>query len=350
MTTEGDSFIDYLERWCETINLRAEEALEGVSAIPQVVGIILGGSVGRGQAWPLSDIDLIYVAADGCDRDLPGKVDEIGRGLYERQSNDGWATSIDVGKLYLTQGEAAGLIAGRCSLEDMMGGERVFHALDKCYGGRPAFVSESCDTARLAALLTKERFTEPVACARQRKRLSTASMYLQEACRHLKLNNPVSAAVSVEQLARPLVPFLLEHWREGDRSFGRVFTRFLLEADQRGAGGIASQITRLYALENNDVDRRYASAPPHVVERHERSYAARRFIGEPIRKLDDQRDVLYAFSWYAIRSGEIEPDWVGIGTEPPTVTARLKAAVQIWNAAIVLANMESEEASAFMLD
>lgn len=350
MKTDGDSFLVYLERWRETIDLRAEEVLEAISAIPQVDGIILGGSVGRRQAWPLSDIDLIYVAADDCDHDLSRRVDEIGRGLYERQSNDGWATSVDAGKLFLSQGEAAGLIAGQCSLENLMGNERVFHAADKCLGGRPTFISEGCDTARLAALLTTERFTEPVVCARQRERLNIASGYLQDARRHLKLNDPVSAAVSVEQLARPLVPFLLENWREGDRSFGRLFTRFLLEADQRGAGGIASQITRLYALENNDVDRRYASAPPYIVERHERSYAARRFIGEPIRKLDDQRDVLYAFSWYAIRNGEIEPDWVGIGTEPPTVTARLKEAVQVWNAAIVLANIGSKEASAFMVD
>ena len=43
--------------------------------------------------------------------------------------------------------------------------------------------------------------------------------------------------------------------------------------------------------------------PPHVVERHDRSYTARKFIGEAVREIDDQRDVLYAFSWYAIRKG-----------------------------------------------
>ncbi|MYH18124.1 MAG: hypothetical protein F4132_03360 [Gemmatimonadetes bacterium] len=350
MTAKGGSFIGFLERWRENIDLRAEEAVAAVSAVPQVVGIILGGSVGRGQAWPLSDIDLIYVATDAIGRDLPRRTDEIGHGLYKRQVSEGWSTSVDVGKLFLTKDEAFDLIAGRCSLEDLMHIERVFHALDKCHGGRAAFVSEDCDTARLAALLTKERFTKPVVRARQRERLNSASKHLKEVGRHLKLNDPVSAAVSVEQLARPLVPFLLENWRESDRSFGRVFTRFLREADRNGADGIASQILHLFALEDDDVDRRFALAPPHVVERHDRSYAARRFIGEVITKHDDQRDVLYAFSWYAIRSGEVGADWVGLGTEPSAVTERLEAALSIWNAAIVLANVEGEEASAFIVD
>ena len=350
VTSEGDSFHGYLERWRDTIDLRAEEAVNDVSAIPQVEGIILGGSVGRGQAWPLSDVDLIYITGDDCDRDLPRRVDKIGQGLYEIQACDGWSTSIDVGKLFLTQGEASGLVAGRCTLENLMGSERVFHALDKCYGGRPVFVTEGCDTAWLAALLTRERFSEPVVRTRQRERLSTASKHLKEARRHLKGNDLVSAAVSVEKTARPLVPFLLENWRESDRSFGRVFTRFLREADQHGSGGIATRALDLFSLEDDDVDRRFASAPPHVVERHDRSYAARRFIGETITKPDDRRDVLYAFSWYAIRSGEVETEWVGLETQLSAVTERLEAAVKIWNAAIVLTNVENEEAFPFMVD
>jgi predicted nucleotidyltransferase len=199
VTIEGDAFLGSLERWREIIDLRAEEAVEAISAIPQVVGIILGGSVGRGQAWPLSDIDLIYVAASTCDRDLPRRIVEIGRRLSENRVSYGWSTSIDVGKLFMTQREAFDLTTGRVSLESLMGSERVFHALDKCNGGRPAFVSEACDTARLAALLTKERFSEPVVRARQRERVGTASRKLQEAGHHLGQNDMVSAAVSVEQ-------------------------------------------------------------------------------------------------------------------------------------------------------
>lgn len=346
MTTEGGAFLSYLERWRETIDLRAEEAVEAISTVPHVVGIILGGGVGRGQAWPLSDIDLIYVAADAYDPGLPRRVDEVGRGLYEKHVGEGWSTSIDVGKLFLTQGEAFDLATGRVSLESLMGSERVFHALEKCNGGRSAFVSEDCDTAQLAALLTKERFTEPVIRARQRERLSTAFRYLHVSRGHLKLNDPVSAAVSVEQFARPLVPFLLEYWRKSDRSFGRVFTRFLGETDRHEADDLTTQLLDLYALSDQDIDRRFASAPPHVVERHDRSYTARRFIGENIRELDDQRDVLYAYSWYAIRSGEIELDWVGLGTEPSNVTARLEAALETWRSALDIADMECDEAFA----
>ncbi len=348
LCVEGGSFLHYLDCWRETVDLRVTEAVATISAIPQVTGIILGGSVGRGETWPLSDIDLIYVAADAHDPELPERVDEIGLGLRDERADAGWSTSIDVGKLFLTHEEACDLIAGRSSVEELMGRERVFHALDKCYGGRPAFVSKSCDTERLAELLTEKRFTEPVVLARQRERLRCASVALQEARLHLELNDPVAAAASVEQLARPLIPFLLEHWREGDRSFGRVFTRFLREAVRRGAGGMASQILGLYALDDSDVGRRFASAPPHVVERHDRSYTARKFIGEAVREIDDQRDVLYAFSWYAIRRGELDPHWVGLGTDASAVTRRMDTAVSIWNTALANADAGLSEEFAFV--
>jgi Nucleotidyltransferase domain len=43
-----------------------------VGRIPDVVGVILGGSVGRGEPWPLSDIDLIVVAAIDLPSTLAG--------------------------------------------------------------------------------------------------------------------------------------------------------------------------------------------------------------------------------------------------------------------------------------
>ena len=296
----------------------------------------------------MSDIDLIYFAAEAHAAELPQRVDEIGLRLRDQLAGGVWSTSIDVGKLFVTNEEAPDLITGCSFVEQLMSAERIFHVLDKCHRGRPVFASESCDTDRLSELLTEKRFSKQVIHARQHTRLSRASEALHEARHSLELNDLSAAATSVERFARPLIPFLLENWRQGGRSFGRLFTRFLREASRRGASDIASQILGLYTLNDNDVQLRFKSAPSHVVERHNRSYPARSFIGETVREIDDQRDVLYAYAWHAILNGEIEARWVGMETTKTAVTARMETALSVWNTAMLYADAESLKKFAFV--
>ena len=187
-------------------------------------------------------------------------------------------------------------------------------------------------------MLTEKRFTEPVILARQRVRLRQASEAAKEARRYIKENNLVKAAVLVELLARPLVPFLLESWHKSDNSFARLFTRYLREASRRGEDDVASQILDLFLLNDNEVEYRFEAAAPHVVARHNQSHAARRFIGEAVHEIDDQRDVLYAFSWYAIRNGELEERWVGLAIDVSAVTSRLETAISIWSGVLTRVN------------
>lgn len=348
MATEIDSFQSYLAAWREILDKRTKAAIATISAIPGVIGIILGGSIGRGAPWPLSDIDLIYVAADRHDRVLPQRVDKIGLKLSDQFPSEGWATSVDVGKLYLTTEEAHDLVTGRRSVEELMVFERIFHGLDKCYRGRPVYTSNDCDVEGLAELLTAKRFTEPIMLARQRVRLRQASEVAKEARRYIKENNLVKAAVSVELLARPLVPFLLESWHKSDNSFARLFTRCLREASRRGEDDVASQILDLFRLNDDEVEYRFEAAPPHVVARHNQSHAARRCIGEAVHEIDDQRDVLYAFSWYAIRSGELEDRWVGLVIDVSAVSFRLEAAISTWNGTLARMNPVLLEEASFV--
>ena len=142
MTAKINPFQSYLASWRKILDKRTTAAIATISAIPEVIGIILGGSIGRGAPWPLSDIDLIYVAAEGHDPSLPQKVDKIGLNLSDQSPSEGWTTSVDVGKLYLTFEEAHDLVAGRRSVEALMAFERIFHGLDKGYRGAPGFCFE----------------------------------------------------------------------------------------------------------------------------------------------------------------------------------------------------------------
>jgi hypothetical protein len=43
------------------------EAVAVLGSVPEVRGLIVGGSMGRGDPWPLSDIDVLPIYATGGD-------------------------------------------------------------------------------------------------------------------------------------------------------------------------------------------------------------------------------------------------------------------------------------------
>ena len=68
-----DLFQAHLENWELILQERTVEAIERIASVPGVAGVILGGSVGRGMAWPISDIDLIYITTRVADNSLAKK-------------------------------------------------------------------------------------------------------------------------------------------------------------------------------------------------------------------------------------------------------------------------------------
>lgn len=46
-----------INNWQELLDERLEESIDEPRSVRGVCGLVVGGSVGRGQAWPLSDID-----------------------------------------------------------------------------------------------------------------------------------------------------------------------------------------------------------------------------------------------------------------------------------------------------
>ena len=52
-------------RWRELLDQRLGEAVADLGTVPGVRGLIVGGSLGRAQPWPPSDIDLVPVYAEG---------------------------------------------------------------------------------------------------------------------------------------------------------------------------------------------------------------------------------------------------------------------------------------------
>ncbi len=331
-----DLFRKHLKNWRAIHRERCAEAIGTIAGLPGVIGIILGGSAGRGQVWPLSDIDLIYISAHDAATDLPEQVDALGLEITRNWGLHTWATHVDAGRLYFKAAEVDVLLDGSRSLGGMMADERIFHAADKAHLGQPVHASNDCDTRALVQLLDKSRFSTTAVSARQSQRIRRANDLVDQALYHLDAANLKAAHIAIEALMRLRVPFLMEAWGRGDRSFGRVFTHFCTLARQKNKEHLAHELIDALSLHPDAVETRYAQASAAVIERHATSYPARLAIGENIDATDDQRDALFAYSWYALRAGATAA-WLGNeALSTAQLTEKLAAARALWHDADAL--------------
>jgi predicted nucleotidyltransferase len=151
-------------RWRQILNERLAEAISTLGAVVGIRGLVLAGSVGRGEPWPLSDIDILPISAEEIDTEA-----EIAR----RQASmvDWWAASayaqtLDVGWLRFTDQEVTQAIGLRAAeAARLMSERRWFHGIDKAYGGYgvsdPDGLAES-----FARWATRIRFEPAVVAAR----------------------------------------------------------------------------------------------------------------------------------------------------------------------------------------
>ena len=122
-------------RWRELIDERLEEAVSELGAIQGVRGLVLAGSVGRGEPWPLSDIDMLPISAD--DVDVEAAVRRVRAVLVDRWSASGRAQCLDISWLRFSEAEVKWAVDAdvRCVAERMID-PRWLHGIDKPYGGK----------------------------------------------------------------------------------------------------------------------------------------------------------------------------------------------------------------------
>ena len=120
-------------RWRDLLAERTEEAARMLGAVPGVHGLVLGGSVGRGEAWPMSDIDLLPICAVEAHAGIAQRHAE----LIDWWAASGRAQTLDVGWLAFTPDEVRAAVAGGAEgAVARMGDRRWFHGIDKAFGGR----------------------------------------------------------------------------------------------------------------------------------------------------------------------------------------------------------------------
>lgn len=154
--------------WRSRAYNRTDEAVRAVAQVPCVVAVIVGGSVGRGEHWLLSDIDLITVSETRSPQDVAAEVDMCAYQMSEMWGTCGIYTAVDAGKLTFDSTEADALLSGSAdNTAAALSDPRIFHSIDKMFGGYTAHdpqgiraalldLSARCRFADLARLWSKQ--------------------------------------------------------------------------------------------------------------------------------------------------------------------------------------------------
>lgn len=212
------------DRWKQLINERLREAVTVLGRTAGVHGFIVAGSVGRGEPWPMSDIDLLPIYTDPDSAESAARLDRSRAELVDWWAASGRAQTLDLGWLAFTTAEIRdAMAAGPDRVATRMADRRWFHGLDKAYGGHAANPDDELGTA-FASWITGIRFHPTVVTARINTWHQQATDALTEAAR-VRVDDPAKATCLLRESARALRLVLIERWGERLGSMGREWTR-----------------------------------------------------------------------------------------------------------------------------
>jgi len=313
--TDPSRFDAFLADWEAILARRVEAAVAAFAAVPGVRGLVLAGGVGRGEPWPLSDIDLLAVYDEGRMEAARAEVERRRLVLLPRWTAEGWWTGLDVGKLAFGADEVRRATATSVVhlAPAVLADDRWYHAVDKGYRGRAVHDPDGLASA-LAGWCTEQRFAPAVVAvrlARAREEIGAAERRFRAA---VATGDRWAATIELRAAVKWLRAWLLEGWGERDASQGRLGTRFERLARGWGRADLVGALRSLDDLDEESIDRRMAAAPDWVRERHDRSWRARRHVGEEATRGDDARDTLRVCSLYAMRrpTAPPYPAWLAV--------------------------------------
>ncbi|NEB51940.1 nucleotidyltransferase domain-containing protein [Streptomyces griseus] len=296
-------------RWKQLLDDRLAEAISVLGAVPGVHGLIVGGSLGRGEPWPMSDIDLlpVYVSTMEPSQQVEKRQSE----LIDWWAASGHAQTLDTGWLAFTAQELRDVLAaGPEGIAQRMADPRWFHGLDKAYGGHAATNDDEL-TSDFTQWATQIRFHPAVVSARLQRWREDAHQAAAEAF-HLRDSDPCRSTQFLREAARSLRLVCIESWGERLGSMGREWTRFERIAEHHDARPLAARIAALAGADPQEASERARTAPVWLQERIDLSHRARHMVGENVTTEENARDQLAAFTVHVTRHRpDLDGPWTG---------------------------------------
>jgi hypothetical protein len=307
-------------RWRHLLDERLHEAVSALGVVPGVRGLVLGGSVGRSEPWPLSDIDMLPISVQGADTEA--EVERRRSSLVDWWAASARAQTLDVGWLRFTDREVDQAIrGGPVTAAERMSDPRWLHGFDKAYGGRGVADPDGL-AAAFARWATEHRFDALVVAARVRHWRAQVRDTRAQAVQALARNDPVEATLRLREAARALRLVLVEEWGARLGSMGREWTRFERMAQERGAQALGLRLATLADARADEAIARAEIAPAWMKERIDLAYAGRQEIGECVTPEENARDQLAAFAVHLPKRHP--PPWgAWIGVPSPALEQRL---------------------------
>ncbi|GIP34674.1 nucleotidyltransferase domain-containing protein [Paenibacillus sp. J2TS4] len=307
----------YLANWRTILENRAEEVASRFRQIPGVRALILGGSLGRGEPWPLSDIDIIPIYDNNHEDEANERIKELRAELVQEWEQAGWRTALDVGTLYFNVEMVSRVVDSRPDdLDSLLDNVSCYHCLDKAYRGRP-LVDPDGVGSDLVRWFNAHRFAGHVVSLRKSKLAKSFAVSLTKSDQSIADQKHLAATFYLNEAVEHLRTYLLESWGERDHSFARLGTRFERLARAKQQEHLADQINQMKSFDDEAVLYRLSVSPDWIRNRHRLSYKCRRSIGEELTEVQDARDVLRVFARYEMKNLwdqplETYPDWLGI--------------------------------------
>ncbi|GAA5023051.1 nucleotidyltransferase domain-containing protein [Actinopolymorpha pittospori] len=317
-----------LRDWENRLARRAEEAVEALGAVPGVAGLVVGGSLGRGEHWPLSDIDIMVVCSGRSVEETAAEVDLRAYQLSEMWGVSGIYTGVDAGRLTFDEADVLSAASeGRTAVRERMSDPRWLHGVDKIHGG---FARRDPRGVAQAFLdwSSRSRFEPGVVDARIAGWFEQARQATTQAERLLVTGDPTGAWISIRRAGTALAEVATERWGQRAGSLGRYWTLFEARAKQHGDPAVAEGILRAVHAEADEFSAVPHSTPEWLEDRIALSYSARRLAGEDVTPAQNVRDNLLAFaSLYRGRFPSARQTWMGpeAGVDPRASIRELSA-------------------------
>jgi hypothetical protein len=280
--------------------------------------LVLGGSFGRGQHWPLSDLDVMAICSGRPVPDVAADVDRTAYQLSEMWGSSGIYTAVDAGKLTYGEDEIRRLDG----TFELLADPRWLHGMDKIYGGVAAYDPHG-DAQRFLDWSARYRFDPQVVERRVVSWFAIADAALHRA----REQDETGAWIALRQVGGALAEIATERWGERSGSFGRVWTHFEKRAERQGGRELADRILTAARARAEDVDT--SGIPEWLADRIALSYEARQLVGENVTPRQNARDNVLAYaSLYRGRFPSAQHPWTRSEADPAAASEQLAALIE----------------------
>ena len=320
-----------LKNWRERVARVCEEECAYFARLPYVKGLAVIGSVGRGDPWPLSDIDMLVVA----DR-VEGKHPNAAVRQEERKRNDrlhaaGIPNDVEASIWTVTPEEIEPALNGDVELLLGKVGELpwAWHGfLTKAHGGK-VVVDADGQVGRFIERCGHVLFSNRFLGLTRRQALDDMARRQAEASELMAGGRWSAASLCLMRMAHEIATSLLLCWGHVPQSLSRSVSRFLAAAGRARRADIAEWFLDAVRLRPEQTTDRFHGLPPAATVERDRLLAIRAGSGENVDELAVTRDMLHVRFWVDVgRSSQLDgpfPKWTGVVDGPDDVAAQYSA-------------------------